>query len=225
MVVRTIATTFHGRYLVDPPTAPGSAPLIVGFHGYSEDADAELARLRAMVRPHGGAVGNSAARDWLIVSVQALNRFYRGRSQDVVASWMTTQDRELAIADNRAYVHNVVDAIASEWPVDTLVFTGFSQGVATAFRAAASSPRSVRAVVAGGGDVPPELTRDDLRRVPAALVARGRDDDWYTPPKLAADLARLRDADVDVTVVEFDGGHDWGAPLVDAARRFLERLR
>jgi predicted esterase len=199
--------------------------MIVGFHGYAEDAEAELERLRAIVRPAVGRPSPSFPDDWLIVSVQAVNRFYRGRSQDVVAGWMTRQDRELAIADNCAYVHAVVDEAFREWlPTSTLVFSGFSQGVAMAFRAAVTSPRPVRAVVVGGGDVPPELSREQLRRVPAALVGRGVRDGWYTTAKLDADLVRLRDARVDVTVVEFDGGHEWGAPLVDAARVFLEPL-
>ena len=30
---------------------------------------------------------------WTRVSVQALHRFYRGRSEITVASWMTRQDR------------------------------------------------------------------------------------------------------------------------------------
>ena len=103
---RMIAVTSHGRYLVAAPVhlppanveavpaAPSqSVPVLVGFHGYAEDAATHLTRLRTI----------PGADRWLVVSVQGLHRFYRGRSQDVVASWMTRQDRELMIADNIAY--------------------------------------------------------------------------------------------------------------------------
>ncbi len=39
------------------------------------------------------------------------------------------------------------------------------------------------------------------------------------------DVRRLRDAGVSVHPLEFDGGHEWSAPVVQAASLFLhERL-
>lgn len=216
MIARTIAATVHGRYLIDTPKrAAAPAPLLVGFHGYAEAAEAELDRLRA-IAPGG---------DWLIVSVQAIHRFYRGRSQDVVASWMTSQDRELAIADNVAYVHAVVDAVAAEWTVARpLVFSGFSQGVAMALRAATTTTRPVSGAIVAGGDVPPEIGCASLSRLPRVFIGRGARDEWYSAEKFRADQARLGDAGVAVVAVEFDGGHDWSLPLVDEAARFLKQL-
>ncbi len=215
MIVRTIAAAVHGRYLVRAPSHQRPARLLVGFHGYGEGADAELDRLQAMV-PGG---------DWLIVSVQAIHRFYRARSQEVVASWMTRQDRELAIADNVAYVGDVVDAVAREWPIaPTLVFSGFSQGVAMAFRAAAASRRPVVAAIVSGGDVPPEIDDTALSRLQRVLISRGVRDSWYTDEKFRGDVAKLRGAGTDVLVHEFEGGHEWAPALVDAAMAFLGSL-
>jgi poly(3-hydroxybutyrate) depolymerase len=90
---RIVATTIHGRYLVIPPAISGPAPLFVGFHGYAENAEVQLERLRAIPE---------SAR-WICLSIQALHRFYERRTDRVVASWMTRQDRDLAIADNLAY--------------------------------------------------------------------------------------------------------------------------
>ncbi len=65
------------------------------------------------------------------VSVQALNRFYNRSNDAIVANWMTREDRELAIADNLAYV----DGGRGRRPRDqhrnqcALVYVGFSQGV------------------------------------------------------------------------------------------------
>src|SRR5262245_25946469 len=92
--VQTIETRTHGRFLVRVPAMPGPWPLIVGFHGYAESADDHLEALQAI----------PGTDSWLLVAVQALHRFYARREQRVVASWMTRQDRELAIADNVDYV-------------------------------------------------------------------------------------------------------------------------
>ena len=106
MIERTIATGTHGRYLVVPPAADGPAPVLIGFHGYAEAAETELDRLRAI----------PGADRWRLVSIQGLHRFYQRRRDEVIASWMTRQDRELAIADNRGYVAAVLDALEREWP-------------------------------------------------------------------------------------------------------------
>jgi len=213
MIERTIATTTHGRYLVAPPAGGGRAPLLVGFHGYAEGADAHLDRMRAIA----GADG------WRLVAIQGLHRFYQRRANEVVASWMTRQDREQAIADNVAYVNAVVDAVLEEWPdPPAIVYSGFSQGVAMTFRAASASTRPLAGVIAVGGDVPPELDAAALSRVPAVLICRGVRDEWYTTAKFDADIGRLRAAGAAVTPVAFDGGHEWSEPVLHAAAAFLD---
>jgi predicted esterase len=217
VIERTIATGTHGRYLVVPPAGAGPAPLLLGFHGYAEGAELQMERMRAI----------PAAARWMLVAVQGLHRFYQRRTNEVVASWMTRQDRELAIDDNVAYIDAVVGAVVCEWPRPSrIVFAGFSQGVATAFRAAARSTRPLAGVIAVGGDVPPELDAAALSRIPYVLICRGASDEWYTTAKFDSDIGRLRAAGTTVTPVAFDGGHEWSDPVVKAASPFLdERAR
>ena len=216
MIERTIAVGTHGRYVIEPAASAGPAPILVGLHGYGEGADAQLERMRRI----------PGADRWLLVSIQGLHRFYQRRVNEVVASWMTRQDRELAIADNLAYIAAVMDAVDREYPrAPRLVFAGFSQGVAMTFRAAAASSRAVDGVIAVGGDVPPELDAAAAGRARHALVCRGSRDEWYTQAIFERDVRRLRDANVEVTAVEFDGGHEWSDDVVQAASLFLdERL-
>ena len=189
--------------------------MLIGFHGYAEDAEAQLERLRAIPE---------SAR-WLSVSILALHRFYERRTDRVVASWMTRQDRELAIGDNVAYVAACVDAVAAEWPtLPAVVFAGFSQGAAMAFRAGVHATRPVAGVIAVGGDVPPELTPGALERLPAVLIARGTSDAWYTKDKFAADERRLRDSSASVRALEFNGGHEWSGEVIEAASHFLREF-
>ena len=186
--------------------------MLVGFHGYGEGAEAQLERMRRI----------AGAEEWRLVSIQGLHRFYQRRADEVVASWMTRQDRELAIADNLAYVAAVLETLDEEHPGSRrLVLTGFSQGVAMMFRAATASPRAVHGVIAVGGDVPPEIDAAALARVRTALVCRGTQDEWYTEPIFLRDIQRLRDAGAAVEPLEFAGGHEWSAAVVQAAGRFL----
>ena len=210
MAVRTLSVPAptHGRVIVRDTGRPRG--LLVGFHGYLENADIQMERLAAL----------PGVEAWTLVSVQGLHRFYKGRSQGVVASWMTRQDREDAIRDNIAYVDNVIEATrAADEPI---VYTGFSQGVAMAFRAAVRGKVRAGGVIAVGGDVPPELLSDAQSWFPRVLLMRGVRDEWYSSEKLGQDYRALRPRVDDVQQLEYEGGHEWTPEVAVAAGRFLE---
>ena len=198
----SIAARTHGRYLVEegPPER-----LLVGFHGYGENADLSLAEMLKI----------PGVEKWTVVAVQALHRFYRGRTPTIAASWMTSQDRERAITDNIDYVRSVV----AEFPTPRrLVFLGFSQGVAMAYRAAYSHPNA-SGVIALAGDAPPDVSGP----LPPVLIGRGTQEEWYTDEKLKKDLSIL----ATITTVEtciFDGGHEWTEEFRGAAGGFLRGM-
>lgn len=189
--------------------------MIIGFHGYAESAEAALERLHQI--PQGDR--------WLLVAVQALHRFYRGRTHDVVASWMTSQNRDAQISDNLAYVAAVLDEVSREQPVCApIVLVGFSQGVSMAFRSAVALRGRVSGVIALGGDVPPEVDTAALATLPAVLMGRGVRDTIYTAEKLASDLDRLTAARTNARSVQLDAGHEWTAEFSRAAGEFLSRF-
>jgi len=211
MIERTISATTHGRYITNERDA--TSPILMGFHGYAESAEMEFKRLQSI----------EGSEDWFIVAVQGLHRFYNRRTDTVVASWMTRQDREFAIADNTAYASSVLKAVTGDTAASPkLVLSGFSQGVAMAYRSAVLEGRSVRGVIALAGDIPPELDVAALRRIPAVLLGRGDQDEWYTAEKLEADTRRLNTAGVSVKVVTFSGGHEWTDTFRNAASEFLQ---
>jgi predicted esterase len=212
MSVHTIAARIHGRYLIHSPTDEAAGTLC-GFHGYKENADIHLAALRRV----------AGARHWRLVSVQALNRFY-SKGGDVVANWMTKQDREPAIADNVAYVAAVLSEIAEEsGAARPLVYAGFSQGVAMAYRTAAFAGRPCDGLIVLAGDVPPDVA-PVAAQLPKILLGRGTKDQWYTAEKAGRDLEVLRAAGADVVEHVFDGGHDWHDAFVAHAGEFLDQL-
>ncbi len=167
--VQVIPAMTHGRIRVRAARAAARRGVLVGFHGYMENLSMQMDRLLAI----------PGAAAWTLVSVQGLHRVYRGRTEEVVASWMTREDREEAIADNVAYIDTALDTVPHDGST-RIVYTGFSQGVAMAFRAALLGRRHAAGVIAIGGDVPPELLSDPALRFPPLVLARGKRDDWFT---------------------------------------------
>ena len=212
MSVHTIAAKSHGRYLIHSPTDEAAGTLC-GFHGYKENAEVHMAALRRL----------AADRPWRLVSVQALNRFY-SKGGEIVANWMTRQDREQAIADNVAYVAAVLSEIAEESGTALpLIYAGFSQGVGMAYRAAAFAGRPCGGLIVLAGDVPPDVA-PVAAQLPKILLGRGTADQWYTAEKAGRDLEVLHAAGVDVVEHVFDGGHDWHDAFVAHAGAFLDEL-
>ena len=211
---RHIATLVHGRFLVEPPADPAGSPLLVGFHGYGETADKHMEELRKI----------PGAAQWVLCAVQGLHPFYN-RAGEVIASWMTRLDRELAIADNVRYAASVVAELQRTLPIaDRLVFLGFSQGAAMAYRAAAGSGHLCRGVVVLGGDVPPDLEARDLTAFPPVLLGRGSSEEWYDAAKMEHDVELLRRKGVDIRPVVFTGGHEWTDEFRAAAGEFLREV-
>jgi predicted esterase len=210
--VRGIEARIHGRYVVGVPDAPRPWPMLIGFHGYGEDASTHFDELTR--------IPGTAA--WLVVSVQALHRFYT-RQDRVVASWMTRQDRKLAIGDNVDYVGRVLTEVRRRYqPGSPLVFAGFSQGGAMAYRAAAHYRADALIVLAA--DVPPDVAAGAPLPLPPTLIGRGLADHAYPASKQQADVAVLRERGVSVEVCEFAGGHEWCEIFREAAGRVLARV-
>jgi predicted esterase len=211
-----IPTTVHGHCVIEAPDGgAGPCPLIVGFHGYAETAEDHIDALRRLPGIDG----------WHRCAVQALHPFYRVKTGEVVASWMTRFNRELAIADNVRYVAEAVARARRELATrEPLVYVGYSQGAAMAYRAAAGAGHRCQGLLALGGDVPPELAEADLSGLPRVLIGRGSDDPWYSEEKLASDVGLLESKGVAVDVCRFPGGHEWSDAFYRAAGVFLAAL-
>lgn len=204
-----VEATTHGRVLVRDATTAPARGLFVAFHGYAQSAEIMMGDLDPI----------EALRAWTVVSVQGLHRFYTRGDERVVASWMTRQDREQAIADNIAYVDRAIDAVAGHTS-PRIVLAGFSQGVAMAWRAAMHGRRPAAGLVALAGDIPPDV---DPAGAPPVLIGAGLRDTWFTPAKRSLDVARLAAAGVSHDVVAFDGAHEWTDEFRNAVSRWMDQ--
>ena len=210
LLVHSVPTMTHGRVLVAEARAAAARGLLVGFHGYGESAAVHMERLQAI----------PGAASWTLVSVQALHRFYDRRTGQVIACWMTHEDREDAIADNIGYVTTALEGVPHD-ASRPIIFAGFSQGTAMAYRAACRGAHRAAGVISVGGDVPPELLQDPDVDFPRVLMIRGRADEWYAQQKFEDDTAALRARGVELESLLVEGGHEWHRPVIDAAARFI----
>jgi predicted esterase len=222
--VLSIETPTHGRVVIDAAADSAVHGLIVAFHGYGQRAEDILDEVRRVPDISG----------WHVAAVQALHRFYDRSNQKIIASWMTREDRDAAIADNVTYVNRAVDETLSSLitargappsrarpaaladslssggsSLNALCFLGFSQGVAMAFRAALLGSHRATGVIALGGDIPPELKSYEAARWPPVLIGGGVHDSWYSPEKLEQDVSFLENRQIPHRVIRFDGGHQW----------------
>ena len=209
--VHSIPTMTHGRVLVRPARAAAARGVLVGFHGYGETAAIQMQRLKAI----------PGSASWTLVSVQALHRFYDRRSGQVIAGWMTHEDREDAIADNLAYVAAALESVPHDdaMPMMSRIVAGSGDGVPGRMR----GPRRATGIIAVGGDMPPELSQDPAVVFPPILLVRGVSDEWYRAAKFAEDTASLTVRGADVTAVTAACGHEWNDEVNELAARFLTR--
>jgi predicted esterase len=208
-----IQTVMHGRYLVETPKGDGPSPLLVGFHGYGERAEDQMARM----------LGIPGSDRWVLCSIQGLHAFYN-RYNEAGASWMTGLDRELRIKENITYIDSVIKELQHSLPVaSTIVFTGFSQGTAMACRAALLGEYEPSGVMLSGGDIPPEF--DSLNRCKKMLMGRGSKDRFYPYSRWRRDIERLKKSGLAHQTCEFDAGHIWHMEFAKAAGSFLSEIR
>ena len=209
MHVLSIETPFHGRVLVEDASS-SSTRVLIGCHGYGQNAAIMMKELNRI----------PGAESWRRVSVQALNRFYTRNDEAIVASWMTREDRDHAIADNVQYLQNVIDRVAAD--ATTIVFLGFSQGASMAARAVARVSPPAAALIVLGGDIPGDVKDDPSVSFPPTLIGCGRRDMWYGE-KVDADAAFLAARGIAHDVVRFEGGHEFTDEFRAAAGAWLAR--
>ena len=210
MKVTALSTVTHGRIFVEDPADSFSGRVLIGCHGYGQSGGMMLEELARIPDAHA----------WRLVSAQALHRFYTRNDQSVVASWMTREDRDLAITDNIEYMNRVLSETAAD--AQTIVFLGFSQGASMAARAAVRCARPAAGLIMLGGDIPPDVREDASLQWPPVLIGVGSDDQWYRA-RAESDLKFLASRGVSHEVVRYKGGHEFTDEFRAAAGQWLGR--
>lgn len=213
MIVRSIRTSTTGRVLVEDPAGAVLRGVLVGCHGYGQNAAILMEELRRI----------PGSTEWRLVSVQALHRFYTRNDQAVVASWMTREDREQAIEDNIAYLGAVLDSVFDNTGAAPIVLLGFSQGASMAARAAVRGRHRAAGLIMLGGDIPADVREQDFAAWPPVLIGCGDSDTWYGA-RVQSDLEFLRSRGVPHEYARFKGGHGFTDEFRSAVAAWLQAV-
>jgi predicted esterase len=142
-----------------------------------------------------------------IVAPEGLSRFYRrGFDGEVIASWMTREDRVSEIDDQRFFLDSLYDLLVPNSGCKVFVL-GFSQGTATATRWMAGNNRRFSGLILWGGDFAPDADGliNGVRRVVCVV---GNQDAFITLPLFEERCIALENRGYEVDRHVFEGGHE-----------------
>jgi len=191
-----VARTARYHVLGDPAHA---AAIWIVLHGYGQLARYFLNKF------------DGVAPDMAFVAPEGLSRFYLDEGhQRVGATWMTREDREMEIVDQREYLDTLADALKAGNPGASINVLGFSQGVATACRWSLTGRTRIRRLILWAGSIPPEPGPNVLGQRWTDIrmdIVLGSSDPYQGEKELQATMARLDMAGIQYDLHRFTGGH------------------
>ncbi|MGR6088848.1 MAG: alpha/beta hydrolase [Arcticibacter sp.] len=197
------------RYFSVGGEDPAHDVLIV-LHGYGMNAGRFIDDFEHIVSPR-----------LKVVAPEGLSRFYRrGFEGDVIASWMTKEDRLSEIADQRFFLDRLYDDLIGE--SERRVFAlGFSQGTATASRWMAGNPRRFSGLILWGGDFAPDA-EEPMNGIRQVHCVAGNQDQFIPLPLFEERCICLENKGYEAIRTVFDGGHEIiGTVLADVWKQII----
>jgi phospholipase/carboxylesterase len=211
----------------------GSGPVLVLLHGFGAPGD-DLASLWRVLRVPPGtrfvfpeaplslgpAYGNGRAW-WMVDIARMQDAVMRGAARDL------SDEVPKGLAEARAKLVALLDAVDAELGPSHRVIGGFSQGAMLACDVALRTDRPLDGLVLMSGTLIAAREWGPLmanRRGLAVLQSHGQDDVML--PYFIAERLRdeLRGAGLDVTWIPFRGGHGIPPEVLDGLGRFVTAL-
>ena len=187
--------------------------LVFALHGYGQLSEFFLNKLEPIF-----------SDDRLFVVPEATNYHYlKGYTGRVGANWMTSHEREEAIANNHRFLNAILDSFLVKFKVTPkITVLGFSQGAATATRWVGQLRVPVDRVVLWSGAFAHDLEVGnfyDRVQNGEVLMVWGKADEMITPEAIQKQEDLVRGLPFEVQRIQFDGGHELHPPtLLDVFR-------
>ena len=149
----------------------------------------------------------------VIISPEALSRFYIGENYDRVgASWMTKEDKLDDIDDNINYLNSLFTSITKNLDLNKININvlGFSQGGATACRWILNSNIKINSLGLWGADIPidclNENNREKWEQFKTTLIV-GKKDEFISEENKKKFAKLLNSYNLNYDIIEYDGTH------------------
>ncbi len=172
------------------------------LHGYGQLAEYFIRKFRDF---------DSSQR--LIVAPEGTNYTYLSGFQGRVgANWMTSHDREVAIANNHSYLDALMEKLLSDYEVEPKInLLGFSQGAVTATRWASRWQGRVQRLVLWAGGFAYDLLLENAREKfseTELIMVLGDKDELISPESILKQEMFVKNLGKTVENMTFSGGHE-----------------
>ncbi len=149
----------------------------------------------------------------VIISPEALSRFYIGENYDRVgASWITKEDKINDIDDNNNYLNSLFQSTTKNINLNSINVhvLGFSQGGATACRWILNSSIKINSFALWGADIPidclSENNRGKWNQFKTTLIVGKRDE--FISDENKKEFTKILNAyNLDYELIEYNGTH------------------
>ena len=175
--------------------------LWVVCHGYGQAANRFIRKFDAVFDD-----------ETFIIAPEALSRFYwKDFTGDVVASWMTREDRHSEIEDYTNYLDAILKKYLPQLADDVQVHIfGFSQGVATVMRWVHNTTPSIKHLIVWAGRIPEDVdykAKLDYWQDKKVEFLFGDKDEYLTPDRMAMITEEMKAYPFEIDVTKFEGEH------------------
>ena len=172
------------------------------FHGYGMLSQYFIKKFKSLENNHT-----------IIISPEALSRFYIGENYDRVgASWITKEDKLDDIEDNINYLNSLFESTTKNIDLNSINIhvLGFSQGGATACRWVLNSTIKITSLGLWGADIPidclTENNREKWEQFKTTLIV-GKKDEFISEENKVKFAKLLNSYNLDYNLIEYDGTH------------------
>ncbi len=182
---------------------PSTKHIWIACHGYGQLASHFIRRFDVL-----------DANEHFVVAPQGLSRFYLKGHKEVGASWMTKEDRETDLINQKRYFDALVDQVLGQVDVSnyTLHAFGFSQGGPAICRFLAHARWPFDTLTLWGADFPAELTSDDfdwIKPTARLTMVLGDKDNFFQMPAYQKEIEKAQNATgLKARFVSFEGKHE-----------------
>lgn len=160
-------------------------------------------------------------RDRLIVAPQGLSHFYlQGTSGRVGASWMTKENRQLAIQNYSSYLDHTYRQVTKNMKSlpKHITMLGFSQGASTLIRWLVSSKVEFNQLIMCAGSFPEDIDIEASKRVfshKACYYLYGNQDPYIKPGSIEQLSKKFHQYGMEVDFLKFEGKHEVSRTLLE----------
>ena len=147
----------------------------------------------------------------LIIAPEGLSRFYwNGFSGNVVASWMTKEERNSDIDDYVKYLDKVANEVLQKVKKVNINILGFSQGASTASRWATLGKTTPTNLILWAGSFPTDIDYlkniETFNKFPLHFLI-GDSDELFSEEVIRQYLGEIKKKEIQFNLSRYNGGH------------------